>query len=802
MNPLDDPSNAAAQPRRPTQNQGMAMESSPTDDLANRMTIRLPGSGSLVFNRYRLQRVLGRGGMGVVWLAVDTKLERAVALKFLPDIVGADPVALKELKDETRRGLDLAHPNIVRIYDFVDDEEAAAISMEFVDGKSLSEQRLARPHKVFSVDEVAGWVGQMCDALDYAHLQKRIVHRDLKPANLMVNAESQIKISDFGIARSVSDTMSRLSRTASWGTSGTLLYMSPQQAMGDRPRPTDDVYSIGVTLYELFTGKPPFYSGDITAQVTSKTAPPMRQRREELELQPTDSIPQEWEDAVAACLQKDPERRPQTAGELARRLGLSVTHSAPPTQSSTKPMTATVSQQPIDVKTETPATTEKRKMPVLAVVLGSILLLTLVAGAVGAGALWWWFNRPGEWSVQTDPRGAQVTMEGHSFAAPATMQGLSPGTHRATVALEGYEPREVQFEVESGQRTDFGVVKLERSSGQLILSSTPDGTGYEVEPADPAAGQKLSGKTPDTLRLPVGRYSVTMKHAGEIKTTDVDVVRNGTARQGFTFEAASPPPVKTPAIAANTTPSADPAPAATPSAVRTADATPADPLTGSPSLPPLAPMPMPPVNGPTGQAPRVTAGPLSPDALVAANPALPPAGSAPAPALGPSSGGSSVVGPAGLPPEAPGFSPTPTADPPGAIPPQPEVQPPVAGRWTLDEILANSEYSGYSEPGRGYLVYKAQLAMKESADGVPGKGTYKAIQKFQTDHGLQPTGQLDSATLAAMNLSGQPDKADWGGGGGPSRRSGSGSSEDKTAARKFIEKNLLGGRDLKSIFRR
>jgi hypothetical protein len=132
---------------------------------------------------------------------------------------------------------------------------------------------------------------------------------------------------------------------------------------------------------------------------------------------------------------------------------------------------------------------------------------------------------------------------------------------------------------------------------------------------------------------------------------------------------------------------------------------------------------------------------------------------------------------------------------------QAAVNPPEAGYWKLSEIFANSEYSGYSESGRGYIVYKAQEALDEDADGVPGKGTYRAIQKYQTEHALQPTGQLDSATLAALSLTGLPDKSDWGNSGG-SRRSSGGSSEDKTAARKFIERNILGGRDLKNIFRR
>jgi serine/threonine protein kinase len=244
-------------------------------------TFQPHGIGSMVFNRYSLQRVLGRGAMGVVWLATDTKLERLVALKFLPDQIGTDPLSLKELKDETRLGLDLAHPNIVRVYDFVDDAESAAISMEFVDGKSLAELRLEKPHQIFSVEEIRQWFAQICDALDYAHWQRHLVHRDLKPANLMVDESSNIKITDFGIARSVSDSMSKMSRSLI-GTSGTLLYMSPQQTMGDRPKPTDDIYSLGAPVYELLTGKPPFYTGDVTTQILHKQPPPMRERRAEL----------------------------------------------------------------------------------------------------------------------------------------------------------------------------------------------------------------------------------------------------------------------------------------------------------------------------------------------------------------------------------------------------------------------------------------------------------------------------------------------------------------------------------------
>src|SRR5438477_3522049 len=190
-------------------------------------TLREYGSGQKLFGRYTLVKILGRGGMGVVWLARDEELEREVALKFLPEVVVHDRSLLNELKRETRRSLELTHRNIVRIHDFVFDEISACISMEYVDGDTLANLRSEKEQKVFEPNEIAGWTGQLCDALDYAHNQARIVHRDLKPANLMVNKQGDLKVSDFGIARSLGDTVSRL--TMEQGRSGTLVYMSPQQ---------------------------------------------------------------------------------------------------------------------------------------------------------------------------------------------------------------------------------------------------------------------------------------------------------------------------------------------------------------------------------------------------------------------------------------------------------------------------------------------------------------------------------------------------------------------------------------------
>src|SRR6266478_3901682 len=275
--------------------------------------------GQTVFGRYKLVKVLGRGGMGIVWLARDEELERDVALKFLPDLMIQDRAVFDQLKRETKRCLGLTHPDIVRIHDFVHDERSGCISMEYIDGETLSNLRAEKEQRVFQPDEIAPWISQLCDALDYAHTRANIIHCDLKPANLMVNQRGNLKISDFGIARSLSDSVSRL--TVEQGRSGTLVYMSPQQLNGERCTHLDDIYSLGATIYELLTSKPPFYSRNIDRQIHERIAPSMSERRKELNIEPV-FVPQIWEDTVAACLAKDPSRRPQSAAEVTQRLQL------------------------------------------------------------------------------------------------------------------------------------------------------------------------------------------------------------------------------------------------------------------------------------------------------------------------------------------------------------------------------------------------------------------------------------------------------------------------------------------------
>jgi len=262
--------------------------------------------------------------MGVVWQAWDNILSQAVAIKFLKDDVMSDPAAVADLKKETRRNLRLTHPNIVRIHDFLQDDNHVGISMEYVNGQALTAIRVARQQPILTLDEVLGCLYQICPALDYAHQNVRVIHRDIKPSNIMVDAQGAVRITDFGIARSLSDSATHLSQTTK-KISGTLPYMSPQQLMGETASVADDIYSLGATIYELLAGKPPFYTGDIPFQLHNATASPMMLRRSELGIS-GEPIPPQWQTAVSDCLDKDPDQRPKSAGDLLQRL---VTQSPP-----------------------------------------------------------------------------------------------------------------------------------------------------------------------------------------------------------------------------------------------------------------------------------------------------------------------------------------------------------------------------------------------------------------------------------------------------------------------------------------
>lgn len=274
-------------------------------------------AGQRVFGRYYLKRTLGEGGMASVWLAHDRERERHVALKFLPAHLATDEKEIERLKVEAARSVHLAHPNIVQVYDFHHGANGVAVAMEYVEGWSLWVMRVDKPGNRFPIAEITPWVRELCLALEHAHTIG-IIHRDVKPANLILNARGQLKLADFGLSRATNPDLPDVGYHRIVGTD---VYMSPQQWTGDPPAVGDDVYSIGATIYELLTGKPPFHEGDIFKQLFEVIPPPVSERLIEFGVRKP-SVPKAWEETIAACLEKDANHRPVSASDVATRLGL------------------------------------------------------------------------------------------------------------------------------------------------------------------------------------------------------------------------------------------------------------------------------------------------------------------------------------------------------------------------------------------------------------------------------------------------------------------------------------------------
>lgn len=197
-------------------------------------------SGTVIAGHYKIDRILGRGGMGVVFLADDTRLKRRVALKFLPPGLALDEDIRKRFMIEAQAAAALSHPNICTIYEVDDQAEKAFISMEYVEGESLREKVAKAP---LPFDQVLDIALQVCAGLDEAH-KKGIVHRDIKSANIMLTTKGQAKIMDFGLAK-VADTAMI---TKEGSTMGTVAYMSPEQAKGEAVDARTDIWSLGVVF--------------------------------------------------------------------------------------------------------------------------------------------------------------------------------------------------------------------------------------------------------------------------------------------------------------------------------------------------------------------------------------------------------------------------------------------------------------------------------------------------------------------------------------------------------------------------
>ena len=261
------------------------------------------------YGRYQIESELGRGSMGVVYSAYDPQIDRRIAIKVLrEDRVTSEEFVQRFLRESRSIGR-LTHPNILTVYDAGKDHNTIFIAMEFLEGKTLSE--VIKERKL-SIDEIVDIGVQVAGALDYAH-SKNIIHRDIKPSNIFITRDNRPVIADFGIARIEDPTV--IHRTQAGLILGTPGYMSPEQVRGESVDGRSDLFSLGVILYELTTGKPPFQGDTLPVlfrEIMQDT--PIEPKKED------SGVPQLLSGLIMKSLNKRPEKRFQTGRDMAQEL--------------------------------------------------------------------------------------------------------------------------------------------------------------------------------------------------------------------------------------------------------------------------------------------------------------------------------------------------------------------------------------------------------------------------------------------------------------------------------------------------
>ena len=290
---------------------GAAQVSSDSETIASPVPARPPTDsgqyvpGQVLADRYRMVGLLGRGGMGEVYRADDLKLGQPVALKFLPRAVETDPDRLRRFLDEVRLSLKVTHPNVCRVFDIGEIDGRHFLSMEYVDGEDLASllRRIGR----LPEDKAVEIARQLCAGLAAAH-DEGVLHRDLKPANVMIDGRGRAKITDFGLAGATAGIAGREAQA------GTPQYMAPEQFDGRELSVQTDLYSLGLVLYELFTGKRAFDSRDLNELKAMHSSTPTSPSAHVAGLNPV------VERAILRCVDPDPAHRPRSAQSLAAAL--------------------------------------------------------------------------------------------------------------------------------------------------------------------------------------------------------------------------------------------------------------------------------------------------------------------------------------------------------------------------------------------------------------------------------------------------------------------------------------------------
>jgi len=467
--------------------------------------------------KYRIEKKLGEGGMGIVYKAWDTALERPVALKVMHPMFAQDEKFLKRFKAEARALARLDDPHIVSVHDLLETDTGLYIVMQYVESVSLGDK--IKSDGPLRYEEACAMIKQVLTALGHAH-HEQVLHRDIKPKNILLTPQGLVKVVDFGLAKIQQNSNITLSHE----TGGTLYYMSPEQVLGlDKVDRRSDIYSAGMTLYETLTGRMPFEKTEsdfaIRKAIVEKKFPPPNHYNP--------LVPEALANIVAKAITKDPDKRFQTAEEMVAALEKFEREAA-------------AAAQPREKK-------RAKKIPWRSLAPLAFVLI-LLSAAVG-----WWLNSELEpekkppravapdsaiVSILVNPRETQVMIDGQVFSpAQLTNLKLLPGPHRISLVASGYSSQQTQFNVEAGinpvLRYNLEKIKIAPPSVKPVAKSSLKITSQPARASVNLNGRYVGSTPYEDNQIELGDYQVQITLSGYKEYRETVAVRSGETKRVF-----------------------------------------------------------------------------------------------------------------------------------------------------------------------------------------------------------------------------------------------------------------------------